>query len=513
MSKYIGFVIVVLLLIGGCSKYQPLTDEALASLNEVSEQNLYFTESSLHKQKLPLYDYSVTKDTELSRDVLETLRIVNQESSNSSSSFTKKEILEDIEVMHLSLKYMYALYEYMGGDLTFETARDLLVKDVQAHEEDVMTKAQILHLIERHYHFIADAHFKIDQTPLNTSGYEFFTTSLYSFIQDETGDFWSIGREKAQLLSVNNDHDIESYIRPTINENGDIGYILGIFSPPLNKEEREWRVVLQVGDKKKEEIVELRPESKELSKSRQGSRLLLTEKEGVPWLQIRSMFVLENDPFSYSDIIKTAREVRDEPYLVLDVRGNSGGSMILVKKWLEEFFKKPVSWNSKSIYLFSDTGKTFVQDTVDLYLKQGLSTETFEEGYTDINRLENLNGPLGPTWEVEENEFHQVTDNETQIFILTDGNTASAAEHLVAQLKLANQTTVVGMSTMGAMISGNALIYQLPHTNIKMEVPTYFNYNTDIINKETVGLQPDFWVRPEVTEQRVLAFINKNRDK
>ena len=184
--------------------------------------------------------------------------------------------------------------------------------------------------------------------------------------------------------------------------------------------------------------------------------------------------------------------------------------MYAMKYWLEEFFEKPIGLHAQHIHLFSKTSMTFLQDTLDRYNENGISQQAFDEEFSDIFRVEEVGDLTEPHWEVEEKLFGKMEDNNTHIFILTDNNTASASEHLVAALKQVNNTTVIGMNTLGTMISGNSLLWQLPNTNVEMLVPTFFNYSPDLLEKEGVGIQPDIWVRPDRVEQRVIEFIKNN---
>ncbi|WP_096201735.1 S41 family peptidase [Bacillus sp. FJAT-45350] len=496
------------LLLVGCSSNPPLNDDALISLELVAEHNRFYTEHSFDELPDPRYDFLMNDEDELSEEMIQNLRITN---SNTDSSFTKKQLIEDVEVFHLAMKYMYALYEYMGGDKAFQDARDGLIDHLRELEDGVqLSSIQFSNLLRSHYDFISDTHLQINHSPMESNDYSFFVSEHFRFNKDTSGEFWLIGREAVKLASINGDEEVSSYLKPSLNDNGEIVYIPGAFSSYLTDSERVWEIVFQEGDGAQIETIRLRPEAKALPNFRLGDRLSLSEKEGVPWFQLRTMFAFEGAPVDYYDIIDSAKHLSREPYFVLDVRGNEGGSVILVEKWLEEFFGEPISWSSQSNHLFSKTNLALVTDTIDYLKEQGVASQTFEDDFTDLFRVEKFDSLEEPYWEVEEKPFKTVKDNDTHIFILIDNNTASAAEHLVAQLKQANNTTVIGMNTKGAIISGNALIWQLPHTNVAMSVPTYFNYNPDLLEKEAVGIQPDIWVHPEKAEQRILTFIKEN---
>lgn len=512
MRNYKGLIVIILLVVTGCTSNPLLTEEAISSLDTIAKENRSPIEQDIQDPNF-LYDFATSDDVELSNDVLQTLRIKNRPSQDVSSNLTKEQMIEDIELFNQTLKYTYPLYHYFGGDQAFNQAKEEIISVIESHPEETMIKSRFVDLVREQYRFIVDNHFKIEQESITLSDYELYVTSLYSFTKDQNGEFWTTGKEGEKLLTINGDVNLESYLKPTIDENGEIVYMLATFSESLSSTEREWEVVFQEGEVEQSEVISLKVESKELSNSRLGAPFSLEEKEGVPWLQIRSMFVGEASSYDYYDIIDTAKKLKNEPYFVLDLRGNTGGVIHLVDKWLEELFEGPPNWNSQYIHLISNTTHAFFQDTIDSYIEAGYSPQSFEEDlFRERELLNKYDFPIVPTWEVEEKEFHSVENHNTHIFILTDHNTASAAEHLVYKLRLSNRTTVIGMHTMGAIISGDSLFWMLPNSKTELQVPAFFNYNPEVIDIEAVGIQPDLWVRPEVVEQRILAFIKNNTE-
>ncbi|UCZ53455.1 hypothetical protein LGQ02_01245 [Bacillus shivajii] len=508
MKKLGGILLTLMLLLIGCAKNAPLETEALGSLEQINEHNRFYTEHNFDELPDPTYDFSNSDEEELSEETLQTLRLNHEQSS---FPVTTEKMIEDVETFHLALKHMYALYEYMGGDEAFQTARDDVIDHLNGLDDDAeLTQFQFINLLKNHYDFIEDTHLLIDESPMADFQYTFYASERFQFQKKDTGEFSLIGENDVILSSINGNENIEDFLKPTISDNGEIAFIVGTFSTSLTLSERDWTLVFQRADGDEEAFIELRPVTSTLARYELGDPFAFGEKEGIPWLQLRSMFLFEDAPIDYDDIIDTANHLQGEPYFVLDLRSNHGGSIIFVEKWLEAFFGESISWHSQFHQLFSNTSLTFVEDTIDFYLEHGISAQTFEEEFTDLFKIEEIEKPIEPYWETEERAFQAVDDNDTHIFILVDNNTASAGEHFVSQLKKANNTTVIGMNTRGSMISGDALMWQLPHTRIQMSVPVTFNYSPDLLEKEAIGIQPDFWVRPEQAEQRVLSFIKQH---
>ncbi|GAE34761.1 peptidase S41 [Halalkalibacter akibai JCM 9157] len=488
-----------------------LDEEALNILTLISNENRFYTEQVFEESPYYLYDYSKSTEVELSEETLELLRISND---TSVPKLTMENMIEDVEFLHLTLKYMYALYEYMGGDQAFVDAKNDLIEFLLQIDDDTnLTPNQFSDLLREYYDFVEDLHFYINHSPTVENEHTFYFSESVHFLQDASGDYYLVDHEQTKLMTINGDNDLESYLKYSLTDDGEIVLIPGMFTTYIKPEEREWTFTFEENSKLKTKVITLEPMPNELPRNQIGESFAVTEKARVPWLQWRSMFAFEGATYDYYDLISTANHFKEMPYFVLDLRGNEGGSMILVEKWLEAFFDQPLSWSSQSIHLFSDTSKAFIDDTINLYQSTGISKQTFEDDFTDLFRVKTWEESVIPKWEIEEEVKQTVENNSTHIFILVDHHTASAAEHLVSKLKLANNTTVLGVNTRGAIISANSLMWKLPHTQVEMFTPTFFNYNPDLLNKEAIGIQPDLWVTSTRVENRIIAFIQQHTDQ
>lgn len=157
MGKRFGWVFVLFLLIGGCSNTPTveLEEEAVHLLEALSKENRFYKEHSFHETN-HLYDYSLSADEELTDEIVEQLRISNTK----TPELTKETMIEDVEILHLALKHMYALYEYMGGDEAFEKARDNVINDLnEVDDETSLSLQSFIDLLKKHYRFVQDTHF------------------------------------------------------------------------------------------------------------------------------------------------------------------------------------------------------------------------------------------------------------------------------------------------------------------------------------------------------------------
>ncbi|MBU9722883.1 MULTISPECIES: S41 family peptidase [Bacillaceae] len=508
MKKVILVFFTTIFFIIGCSEQTegPVGDplETYELLTRIVEDNRSYTEHDFDGVTDLLYDYTYSDD-ELPEEILQSLRF----SMESKFQFSKEDMIEDVELMNSTLKYKYALYEFMGGDEAFAEAKYAIIEEINQMPDDLVNRSEFIQLLLKHYDFIEDTHFHIDQYPIEEGRHGIFLSEKYQFVPDGEGNFYLLnedGSYTSKLSAVNGDKDVETYLKPTINEEGAIVYVPGIFTD--EEEEFGWQLKMQ-GEKETEEVVTVTLE--EVPYRPQGGSLFeMKEQEGIPYLTWRTMMVRRSDPFDYFDMIDTAEVLKDEPYFILDLRSNGGGNTLVVDQWLEKLFDDPVSLSSKLIRLFSNTGYTFVQDTVDLYDSYGYVFETFDET-EDFYLFDQFDYPMDPQWELEYSPLATVEDNETHIFILIDRGTASAGEYITALLKNVNNTTVIGVNSAGAVRSGNTLLMELPNTTVDLSVPVVFMYEPDLVHKEAIGIEPDLWVDPEKVEERVIKLIHSEK--
>ncbi|MCF6288557.1 MAG: S41 family peptidase [Proteobacteria bacterium] len=94
------------------------------------------------------------------------------------------------------------------------------------------------------------------------------------------------------------------------------------------------------------------------------------------------------------------------------------------------------------------------------------------------------------------------------VFILTNNNTASTSEPFVYGLKHEKIATIVGESTMGAMLSMNT--FEIDN-NILLGIPLndYITYSGQRIDK--IGVSPNIKVISDKALETVLHIISKSR--
>lgn len=234
MNKFmLGLIILVFSLIGCANVEVMQAADEQEQLEKIVKKNRTL-ESSMGEPPLDVIYTFMSEDSELTDRELNKLSV----SDEATSDVLKEDLLEDVEMLNSTWKYAYPLYEWYGGNESFDQAYEQLVETIKRNYEsgaEVDHDDFVRHLQE-HYRFITDQHVHIDGEPLTPRKKQFYTTEQMMFIADESGDYWLYenGETTDRLESVNNDENVDDYVVPSLNDEGELVYFLGQFSNNLS---------------------------------------------------------------------------------------------------------------------------------------------------------------------------------------------------------------------------------------------------------------------------------------
>lgn len=195
-----------------------------------------------------------------------------------------------------------------------------------------------------------------------------------------------------------------------------------------------------------------------------------------------SIAVADLDDFGYDEYDKfsnffdsTFRVIKnqDMKYLIIDIRDNGGGSVLLTDKLLSYFNKKPYNYSSSiTIKSSKEASKRNRQIYFNkLYLKILFPICLFFKS----DRAQFINKHGITTFEIEP-ELHSINDSlffSGKVFLLINCNTFSTASQFANAFKCYKMGTVIGEETGGPTIQfGERRVFTLPITKIKYGVST-----------------------------------------
>ncbi|SHE76629.1 Peptidase family S41 [Tissierella praeacuta DSM 18095] len=288
-----------------------------------------------------------------------------------------------------------------------------------------------------------------------------------------------------------------------MDKDGNIVYKLGIVSTtkdvsiPLN-------LILKSNEYIKEETISLFEYIPLLNNNTNSYKYY--EIDNIPILQVNSLCRITPEDRTLEKFIEDSKKLKGKDNIIIDLRNNTGGSMVNIDKWYEGFTGTKLKKDIIEASLYTNTSISLSKDKFKS--KQNEPDNIKDKCLEKISSYEDKK--YYPGWSPIEYEDFKHTENKTNIFILVDKNTSSAAEFLAYYLRKLNNVTLIGTNTNGCMLTGNCNSNYLPNSHIPINISHKIYMNKDFTNIDGLGLFPDLWVKPEQALDRIVKYINKN---
>lgn len=212
----------------------------------------------------------------------------------------------------------------------------------------------------------------------------------------------------------------------------------------------------------------------------------LTLEGGVPYLAIRSF-----DQPRYEDAaVAFLRAHADAPALVIDVRGNGGGTtpQALIRALMDRPYTEWTEATPMSVALFGAYRQ--IQASVPLG-----NLNDYTRGYIDALSTFDRAAltTVGRTIQPQQPIY------TGRLAVLIDGRCASACEDFVLPLKMGHRGVLVGAPTLGS--TGQPYMYDFG-AGMSFRVSTKREYFPDGSTFEGVGITPDIEIEPTPADLR-----------
>ncbi|MEQ2128493.1 S41 family peptidase [Caldanaerobacter subterraneus KAk] len=217
-------------------------------------------------------------------------------------------------------------------------------------------------------------------------------------------------------------------------------------------------------------------------------------KDKVAYLKIPAMKIsLKDIEEDGKEIYSFFKEIKDYPYLIIDIRGNGGGNLTYwVENVVQPLIDKKIPYKAYTVVKNYDIKYT----------------KTLDKLPKDKNYPPEVKDDFGYFAEIS----YTVTPKnyvgfKGKIYLLTDAGVYSAAESFASFAKATKWATVVGTPTSGGLgFNPDYLI--LPNSGLMVRYPNNMALNPDGTANEEVGTQPDIYV-----EESYDDFVNYLRDR
>ncbi|HOK70145.1 MAG TPA: S41 family peptidase [Bacillota bacterium] len=401
---------------------------------------------------------------------------------------------EEVELLFEVLKYGYAGYEYFGGDEAFEAAKDGILREIGEFAEEI-PMWQYIDIIAANLSFVRDGHLSIGERRI-CEYHQFRASPTHSFCMDNEGQFWNADGER--ILSIDGQSP-SAFMKPSIDEAGDIVYLLGMVLPEGNG---DVALKLEYADGC-DEMAWLVPFSPMVL---DGPVYELSEVGGVPLITCGDFRDLPGQRRAIARFAEDAEGFRDEDVIILDLRSNRGGRYAYGREWCRRLSGGDVGPSTYSRRLVTDVALALLSNTLPESDDNLSSLDNQDDAPWMKDRSED---PELPGWSYAVVEQEARAGRTPFVVVLLDSYVASAAEVFVRRLRYCQNTVFIGTNTRGAALCGNAGVMELPYSGLKVSLPTMICFDGEMQNIDGCGYFPDFWVHPDFVMERAVRFIEK----
>lgn len=422
-----------------------------------------------------------------------------EETEQKNKRISLEKAKQDINFCFSYLKYGYAGYQFFGGDRKFIEAKKEIKKEISNQQKNKITTEKLEEIFVKYTKdFLHDGHFSVG----NTNMYKFLDSIYYSndtilFKKEENKNEYTttIDKKVYHLLEVNGKSP-EKYLHMTLDSNGYLAYAIGM-SSTSEEFSKEKKVILTLKKIQNLSIVEkeiiLTVNYRSYLPFPAYNRL---EKNGVLLIENRSMMA-ENkkEKKQLNAFMEDAKSLKKYNTLILDLRGNGGGSDTYPSTWMK---------NYASLSYFPENN--VIASTLNTYTSnQSINLEkdresNFAYGWSKIEYQKSIN---------------KIKNNHL-IFVLIDSGTVSSGESFVAYLTQMENVIFVGNSTAGMYTIANNRTIILPNSGLHIYCGSSLFLPPDLKSIEGKGFSPDLWITPQAGEgdifedtcvDRIIKFI------
>ncbi|WP_102410149.1 S41 family peptidase [Beduinella massiliensis] len=429
---------------------------------------------------------------------------------------TPEEALADAGFLFDYLRCGYAGYQHLGGDETFLPLRAQVEADINACGGDLSPEDFEALITARLRPVMRDCHFSLGETNFASFVSE---TIYYSndelFFQKEGGAYVTeLDGRTWRLVSANGGAP-EAMLRPTLDPDGGFCYALGMNAGESEEiaMERTVPIALECGAEAQTLDAVLSLNYRSYMGWPAYNRY---ERDGLTVLENRSMYPeSDEEEEELSRFTQDALSLSREDVLILDIRGNSGGSDEYPSNWVRNFTRLSYQpWN----HVFSSTLDTRTSILVRLMgLVEGCDPrdgEALRECLqTGLGSLLHLQMGVLEGWSAVEYEpVVERIPSDTLVFVLIDQGVASSGETFVNLLSRMENVIFVGTSTCGMYTVANNRTVSLPNSGLALYCGDTLFLPPDLEDIEGRGFEPDLWVNPDGSDEileRIVKFIDR----
>lgn len=408
-----------------------------------------------------------------------------QPSFSASDTYTLEQAQADLDYLFYFYEIGYGPYFQFGGPDAFDDAKRAILADLK--HMDSIAAPDFEASLRKHLSFVKDAHFVINQEtnyPL-LRGY----LSEQTFLKDSLGFTGTLSGKRVR--SIDGREDFADAMVLSVTPEGDINYRYCVIA---RAEEKPDSSELSYEDGTVQTTSLFSAHEAAGQPPEHDGPVSLSRIDGIPVISVAAMgFPHANDDWDANKFLDLARELQDEPVLIIDLRRNGGGNGFLPQMWFEAYTGTYLTPNHYNLF------------RLDLYHAFGMERsapdpDSFYYVPADVAEYYAKPQTINESWELENAEPRQVVENDRLLIVLTSKGTASAADNFTDITFNVRNTLVIGSNTTGMFTSAAAIGAKMPNSGMVGQM----GFNLSVFDEEHFqegrGLMPDLWASGDALE-------------
>ncbi|MBK8901677.1 MAG: hypothetical protein IPM53_10875 [Anaerolineaceae bacterium] len=390
---------------------------------------------------------------------------------------TPEQAREDVAYLFALLKNGYAGYGYFNENGRFDRVQAQL--NAAIGDQARVSREWLLEQILTRLNFLQDCHFSIGYHTLCQPQYFWTVADWYFYEEDGRYVTWQAG-EMWWLTAVDGESP-EQMLKLTLDAQGAPAFLLGQLA---NAQPQNSVLTFSLPeDNALEQMVGW--ETAVFDPPVVTYETYRTDSD-IP-VVVSRLFPAEDEKLPR--FVADASDLAAEPIVIVDIRGNSGGSDLWAEQWVESFSGAAPAAHEIMSVLWTETA---VQGKINAVTYLGYSGEIVDFLQADLAFVQNAAPEPWVTHYLP--PIPPIANDNQLVVVLLDKGTASSAESFIGYLRQLENVVFVGENSGGVGQFGEVAHFVLPNTGLPVFFGTKLFFPPDLSFTEGIGFLPDVWV-------------------
>ena len=205
-------------------------------------------------------------------------------------------------------------------------------------------------------------------------------------------------------------------------------------------------------------------------------------------------------------IKKNESILKNTKHLIIDLRNNSGGTVLVYEKLMPYLYTNPILKEGGYVLATADN------------IRDGYSKEYPEASDSirnvfkkDLEKLKAHEGELYKLYPIDTIKFNTVYKNPERISFLVNRNTGSAAELFLLEAKQSKKVKIYGENSSGSIDYVEVITIKMPCSFYTLYYPACKSLRLPDYPLDNIGIKPDVAIPSNVTDW--IDFVKKYKGK